>query len=732
MSDARAPRDLRRLAHACGVATSYVDVHDRVRQTSTEALLGVLRALGVRVQVPEDAAAALDHHRRRQTDRMLPPVCATFGSRATVELTTPAPRNSPTVACRVEIEYESGRLHRWVEDLTAHQPTDVGQVDGRQLVTWPLRLSGLPPGYHRLTVELAGTPEHGVADGPAETLLIAAPRRAWRPAEARPGWGGFLPLYAVRTDRDWGAGDLTDLEELAGWLGERGADVVATLPLLPTYLGGGSSGGAGESAEPFDPSPYSPVSRLFWNELVLDLARAPEWERCPRDRQLFDGQLTQHVAELRSRPLVDYHELAAVKGRVLATLSQVFFDGPGRRRADLDQLVADRPEIRDYAWFRAAVTRHGPAWWRWPATARDRRLNEDSVNTEVAHQHLYAQLLAHQQTGELSGRLAGRRLYLDLPVGARADGYDVWQHRELFALDTATGAPPDDLFAGGQNWSFPPLHPWRLRAEGYGYWSAVLRHHMSLADLLRLDHVMALHRLWWIPDGHDADDGAYVAYPADELYAVVLLESHRQRCQPVGENLGTVPDEVEAALGKRGVGRLYVVEHEAAADADPVLPPVPGDAVASINTHDMPPLAGWLEGKDIDEHHAAGIFDDAQAAEARAARRVTRRRLAAWLDTDPAGPLDDRPTGGRPGWRRLVVGLLAWLGASAADVVLVNLEDLWGESEPQNVPGTGSTRPNWRRRATRSLDEMGADADLAGVLDHLNAARTRTEKGCHG
>ncbi|MBW3578127.1 MAG: 4-alpha-glucanotransferase [Actinobacteria bacterium] len=683
------------LADLHGIQRTYEDAWGRRRRAGADSILAALRALRVPIESPEQAPGVLKAGLRERWARPLEPVVAAFGG-AVVEVEVRLPAEAIDHPVVFELTLEAGERYVWSETAAGRAPQAVETRDGVTYQAHVFDLRDLPNGYHDLVVETGAARAAG--------RVIVAPARAYHPEDRGHGWGAFLPLYALRTDRDWGAGDLTDLASFARWIGERGGAVVGTLPLLPVFLGG--------PGEPHDPSPYSPVSRLFWNELYLDLTRAPEFDRCQPARALVDSdRFAAERDDLRRASLVDYRRLARLKREVLTALSRCFFEDPGDRRGDLERLVAQRPEVEDYALFRGAVARYGSPWWEWPTGPRDGELELDTVDLDVARMHLYAQLLAREQVAALATdlRRSGQHPYLDLPIGTVADGYDVWRHREMFARGASAGAPPDKIFTGGQNWGFPPLHPHAVRASGYRHVVDVLRHHLELADELRLDHVMALHRLFWVPDGMETSGGVYVRYPADELYAVLLLESHRHRSRVIGENLGTVPDEVEDALRERGVARMYVVQYEADPDADPVLPPIPADTVASVNTHDMPPFARWWHGRDAQDGVELGLLDEVEAGRHREDRAKVRSKVAALLNAQGGlGP--DRTED--PG--AVLEALLEWLGASDARLVLANVEDLWQEDEPQNTPGTVDERINWRRRARHRLEDLG---DLPGVVD---------------
>jgi 4-alpha-glucanotransferase len=312
-------------------------------------------------------------------------------------------------------------------------------------------------------------------------------------------------------------------------------------------------------------------------------------------------------------------------------------------------------------------------------------------------------------------------LYLDLPVGVSPHGFDTWRHRGLFAA-CATGAPPDPYFTGGQNWGFPPMHPDACREDGYGYLRACLRFHMLHAEYLRLDHVMAFRRLFWIPSGLSAADGVYVRYRDEELYAVLCLESHRNRCRLVGENLGTVPAEVNAALTRHDLCGLYVGQYEMQ-PTRPALRPVPRNCVVSVNTHDMPPIARMWSAGDVDDRIGLGMLEKKRRGAERRTRERMKRALIAFLRAE-------RLLGkGRPDLASVRDALLRFLARSPADFVLVNLEDLWLETTWQNIPGTMREHPNWRRRLRLTLEEIEGDGEIGRVLRMVDRARKVTRPG---
>ena len=670
MRDTRtAPSEVNALAELAaiyGVVPAYQAVDGATRAASPEAILTLLRALGAPIEHHDDAEDALWDTQQGRALAILDPTTVVWmdGDR------TVRPRrlrSESGIPLECSLETETGETLEWIEAGDA-------VVLPRELET----------GYHALTVGIGGRRS-------ATTRLLVAPRETHDPD--RRAWGVFLPLYALRTRHGWGTGDLGDLERLMEWTASLGGRAVGTLPLLASFL-----------SKPFDPSPYSPVSRLFWNELYLDVERAPQLAASPEARALLDdAELLTEIRALHREPLVDYARAYRAKRRVLEALARAFFAGPEWRSDDFWRFLQEHPEAQGYASFRAAGELWGRPWHGWPQRLRQGSLQEGDYPEESARFHLYCQWLARRQLGALALAAKARdvELYLDLPVGAHPDGFDAWRYQELFVPAMTVGAPPDAFFAGGQNWGFPPLHPEKIREDGHRYVVASVRNVCRYAGILRVDHVMSLHRLYWIPSGAPATEGVYVRYPAEELWAILCIESRRWGTAVVGEDLGTVPPVVREAIDRHAARRMYVVPLELR-EAEPRLEPIPRRSVASLNTQDMPLFAAWW--RDADPSTRAAILEALDRA-----------------GHPAAAPYDAPPTERA---RRVMRAALEALAASDARLVLVNLEDLWLEELPQNEPGTTmDERPNWRRKARFSLETFSQLPDVVGALLDIDRLR---------
>ncbi len=517
----------------------------------------------------------------------------------------------------------------------------------------------LPLGYHALHV--AGT------DSP--TLVIAAPDQA-HPAPHH-ALGVMAPLYSMRSATgDTGIGNFTHLEQLADAAMVTGATVVGTLPLVATF--------------PDQPSPYSPASRRAWNELFVDMTSAPGWE----------GEIPQYTGD---QLWVDYEAVGPPIRGAIAEYAATVDDMP-QIRSRIDAFAAANPEMARYAAFRATCDRFGRNWRAWPDSA--------TGHPERVDYHLTAQWLATKQLQDLSDRLSarGQYLYLDLPIGCHADGYDVWDQPSLYA-PASVGAPPDSLFLGGQDWGLPAVIPSQSRRNGHQTYIKAVRHQLSVAGLLRVDHVMGWHRAWWVPHGLTATEGAYVMQPTDEMFAIICLESHRAGAAVIGENLGTVPETMSVALERHRLLGMKVAQ-------DGLNRP-DRDELIALSTHDTPPFAAWWNGQDITDGEDLGVYTDGRGDIARSHRQDTINYLEDVLGTKGLEATRD--------------GIMEWMAASEAGIAVINIDDLWAEERRQNVPGTDTERPNWRARHAMTMEEMTTDPAILTRLERLAELRRATQ-----
>ncbi len=664
---------LERLARLLGVLPAYRDGFRQDRRPSNEALCAALAALGAEVATPADVDEALRAARSARWTRLAEPVVASWVG-PPVEIGIRLPETGADNLVQATLVEEGGGIREWSMPVASLRVARFVTLGSRRYAALRFPVArALPVGYHRLRLR-AGVLE-------SETLLIRAPRKC--PKLART-WGVFLPLHALHSRRSPAVGTFRDLGALIDWVQDLGGGLVGTLPLLAAFLD-----------EPYAPSPYTPASRLFWNEFYLDLHQVPEWSaEMGGIQEASGGRHVDFRQQMRSKRAA----LEQAAGRLEAS-----------RRAQFQDYLEATPELRAYSSFRAGLERGNVGGLAFDA------------DNPACRYHAYAQWQADSQIRQLS-QAASRRgpgLYLDLPLGTHPQGFDCFRFPESFARDAAGGAPPDRFFSKGQNWGFAPIHPWRAREAGHEYFIASVRHHLRHAGVLRIDHLMGLHRMYWIPEGFDGDQGTYVRYPAEELYAIVCLEATRHRTAVVGEDLGTVPGYVRQCMAEHGLRRTYVAQFEFRGEQEAPLPTPPAGAVASVNTHDTATFSTFWSGADIDDQVALGLLDEPHAVEARERRGGLREALLAYFGSGPDSH--------EPGDRALAVlrSCLEGLSESDADCVMVTLEDLWGEPEPQNTPGTDLERPNWTRRARLGFEEFQRHPEVLEVLRNVNRRRSR-------
>ena len=693
-ADGRSP--LGRLAARHGVEASYEDAWGRLREVSEETLVAVLQALGAPVSSAREAAGVLGGETATAAGSLsLPPVVVAWDGRLPPVPIGPADASRAVgLALALEDGGEAGEL------------LSVEVRDGSATV---VAAGALPFGVHELAV--ASTPgglgRAGATrkEEPEEITVISAPSRP--PAVGPRDWGLFAPAYGL-----FGEGlepaSFTTLERLGVLAGRRGAAYVATLPLLAEPSRADEPGGR--------PAPYGPLSRMWWNEGYLDPARDPEL-----------AELAGRLGVRAPAGGVDVGARAAALRPALAAALGRLGEHGGERLGRYEQFLADRPDVLAYAQFRAARELEGGDWSRWPVSWRHGLVDERALPPDAVAAHLYAQFACEEQVAAMAGALGenGSGLLFDLPVGCRPDGFDTWAFPGSFATGASIGAPPDGFFRAGQDWGFRPLHPEGERRSGYEVTRGALSHLLRHAAACRLDHAMGLSRLWWIPAGAEPGEGAYVRYRLEETLAVCCLEAWRHGAALVGEDLGTVEASLTEALAAHGVAGMHVavfdLESEAAHPMEP-LSPRPGSA-AYVDTHDTATFAGWFTGADLELRRRLGLLgDDLGPLSAR--RRDARMTL---VDRLVASDLLREAEADEPA--AVHEALAGELAASAAGLVLVNLEDCFGELDPQNVPGTTGEHANFCRPLARSLQEIERDGRVESTLRRVDRTRRQADLG---
>lgn len=724
---------LERLGRIHGIDPDYYDIWGQRHVVPDASLHALLGALGEGAGAQAEVEAAITAAERARLRRLLPPVIVVQEQAAPWSVRLNLPDADAGVALAWRLTEENTASHEGEFDRATVKLAETAELNGERFVAREVALAvAVPCGYHRLAI---------LRDGAAlcEAAFIVVPPRCYRPSAVDNDgrvWGAAVQLYAVRSERNWGMGDFTDLETLLAQWGARGADIVGVNPLHALF-----------PHNPEHASPYSPSSRCFVNVLYIDPEAVADFGDCDEVLALARAPGFQsRLKMLREAELVDYAGVAAVKLPVLERCYAHFRErhlarGTARAQAFRDYAAAHAPALRLHALFEALQEhfhRENSQVWGWPAwpeAYRDPAAPEVArfAESSAARVEFYEYL---QWQAELQLEAVGRRcqklglgvgLYQDLAVSVDRGGAEAWANQDLYAIAASVGAPPDEFNLRGQDWGLPPLAPERLRATAYAPFVDTLRANMRHAGALRIDHVMALARLYWVPQGGDPRDGGYVHYPFEDLAGIVALESHRNRCMVIGEDLGTVPDYVRATLARTGILSYRVLLFERQQSGDFKLPAeYPADALVTAATHDLPTLAAYWEGRDLALRQQLGLFPAEEVRQAQVrARAQDRMRLLLALEregllpegasTDPATLPEMTPA--------LMLALHAFLARSAARVLVVQPEDVLGVREQVNLPGTISEHPNWRRKLPLPLERWPDDEGFSRIARMLAALR---------
>jgi 4-alpha-glucanotransferase len=714
---------LRGLAEAAGIARTYIDAAGQPREVSSATLRSLLAALGV-----SDRAAPAP---------MLDPVAVIEeGQPPALALALPAGDAPSGGTWRLESE-DGSRLDGAfrLEDLSV-LAADGGTI--RRSLMLPTA-PALPLGYHRLEVEIGRRSD--------ETMVIVVPRRAYLPeawAEGRREWAVTAQLYALRSRRNWGIGDFSDLSALARGAAQWGASAIGVNPLHALL-----------AAEPPQISPYSPSSRSLLNPIYIDVTAVPEFSEDPAADDEAGGS-----AALRASEFVDYPGVWAAKHRALTRLHRIF-----RRRhlGEQGEPLTERGNafagfrrelgapLERFAIFealhehlRAQGNRSG--WHDWPHAYRD-PTSPSVAAFAAAHRERvefsqYLQWEADQQLGAASASARGAGmtlgLYRDIAVGASPDGAEAWGDQALLVPGVSVGAPPDAYNSRGQDWGLAPLSPLALKARAFAPFIATLRANMRHAGAVRVDHILGVKRLWWVPWGSAPTDGAYIAYPLNELVGIIALESRRNRCLVIGEDLGTVPEGFRDEMQRRAIlsYRLLMFERERG-DGDFIKPAAyPELAAAAVSTHDLATLQGFWQSRDLDWRDRLGVYPSAEEAERdRRYRTASREKLTSalrgegGLSPEAAILLGGAGDTGPDGAAALAIAAHRFLAGARSRLLLVQLEDLLGEVEQVNLPGTLDEHPNWRRKLRLTLEEILSDPAIRRLVQAVEDGRRAASDG---
>jgi len=718
------PDALDDLCALAGIERIYFDQFGTQHEVSGDVICAMTEALGLG---GDAEAAALN--RMRAAVPLEPATVVHAGDGPAILVTLAAGAEDSLL--HWTIAEEQGQTHKGSIRFGDLELADAVEAVGQRWERRQLRMpASLPLGYHKASIKL-----DDAAATAATALLIVAPSHAFMPAALQDGagvWGFAIQLYALRSERDWGIGDFGSLATLIEYAAASGAGVIGLNPLHALYLD-----------EPERASPYSPSSRVYLNPLYIDVTSVPDYAESHEASALVRSPDFQAMlARLRERDLIDYQGVAAAKLRVLEILHKSFKrlhvarDTP--RAHDFAQFRrAEGEPLRRFAIFQAVREERGSRdssqrYWRdWPRSLRD---PSSPAVAAFASEHAerieffeYLHWIAVQQLAACSAaaRRAGMPigLYTDLAVGVDAGAGEAWARQETIVAGWSVGAPPDNWNSRGQDWGLSPVNPIALRREGFRMFIDLVRSNMRCAGALRIDHILGLWRTFWIRHGTDAGQGAYLRYPFADLVGILALESHRARCLVIGEDLGTVPEGLQAELDRAGILSCRVMLFERHSHGRFRTPgEYPRRALVSVSTHDLPTLPAYWRGGDLDLRAKLGFLSKPGQLEGeRSRRRADVAQLAAALRQQ--GLIGEAVPEEAP-----VEAVYRYLARTPGRLMMVQLEDALGVTEQINVPGTVDEYPNWRRRLPLALKAIFANERVKTLCQALARERPHADR----
>ncbi len=714
---------LKQVADMARISDSYISAWGDEAFVKDETILRLLSSLGY--DTSNDEKLLKSAEKKHKKDVLEPVLVVKSGEPVEVPLHLGASARESEFSWRLETE--QGRILEGY--LQSQIVRDERASGGPLLFELPRDLEW---GYHQLLVYRKRRKT------PYAMSLIVTPQACFKQDALELGkklWGPSVQLYTLRTQHNWGIGDFGDLKQLVSEIASRGGDFVGLNPIHALF-----------PANPEGASPYSPSSRRWLNILYIDVSSVPEFSLSAEAQQLVgSSRFQKRLQQVRDTHWVNYSDVASLKLSVLPQLYTEFKTrhlekGTERARHFLDFVEEGGESLLHQAAFdalHAELHAQDPSIWGWPvfpeeyqsfsnqAVTRFIEENRDKVNL-----YMYLQWVADSQINEAQalaeekGMAVG--LYRDLAVGVANSGSETWADDGNLVMDASIGAPPDILGPLGQNWGLPPLNPQTLKERSYDAYIKLLRANMKHCGALRIDHVLGLLRLWWIPEGKGATEGAYIYYPVEDMLAILALESHRHQCSVIGEDLGTVPDEIVDILAQAGIHSYKVFFFETAEDGGYYSPShYTEQSMSALCTHDMPTLRGFWHCDDLKTGRELGLYPDEEQLKALFDDRLHCKQeilnSIAWHGFLPEGVGHDAKL--VPMDRYLSEALQLHLASGASALLSIQLEDWLEMDQPVNIPGTVDEYPNWRRKLSFNLDQLFSSEEVNHIARRLTDVR---------
>jgi 4-alpha-glucanotransferase len=723
---------IEKLADLVGFHRSYTDSYGNQVYANESARYNLLIAMGYDLSNDDTINASITKLQEDTWRKMLPAVhIAKLEDNEHIIIVSLAITECSQMSWTIVTEQgETLTGEVLLNELHVHEEHYLSDVKHQKFI---LTLPTLPQGYHDFTICYDQNKEN--------CHLIYAPKTCFSPQEASTDkmWGYAAQLYSLKSEENWGMGDFGDLKSLVKKSAEQGASAIGLNPLHPLYQN-----------NPAHRSPYSPTSRCFLNSLYIDVTQVPNFKTCKAAQKRFNSDEFQaKVAFARNTELIDYPAVADVKFEIIEILFENFLSENISEKVSspyqefIDFKVEQGNDLLLLTTFDALYEHfrktdfNAYGWKMWPEEFQSPHTQQVAEFQKQESKRLdyfaFLQWLAHRQlndiasTAQTSGMPVG--LYLDLAVGCDGSGVDVWSDKDVYVSGAAVGAPPDAMNTLGQDWGLTPINPVALQQQGYLPLIKALRSNMQYAGALRIDHILGLMRQYWVAPGMKANEGIYITFPFKDILRIIALESRRNDCVVIGEDLGTVPDgfsEIMEAAGLLSYKVLFFERWESGLFKRPEM--YPEQSMVTVSTHDLPTLTGWWKGRDLQWRQTLNLYPNEEMGQQERSARIEDRNLliAALADLDVID-LEKAPQQTPAEMNtELSMAVQKYMAKAPSHIQLIPLEDGLEIIEQVNIPGTIDEHPNWRQKLPVTMNEFWEENSVISIAQAMKQARPKT------
>jgi len=727
---------LERLVAERGIESNFIDAWGKPATIKDASKVKLLKAMGYAVENEQELLEQVEDEAAVEWLCALNPV-QVVNYEDQLSLAVRVTIDNANDVYQILIQEESGKASTLAFTPIDYVLTASVEIDDTEIQQYQVTFDQtLGLGYHQLTLQkddtIVATMRH-----------ISVPTRCYIPTEISQGkkiWGLSVQLYCIRSTRNWGIGDFTDLSRLVKDAAAKGADFVGLNPIHALY-----------PANPDACSPYGPSSRRWLNFMYIDVEAIETFSHSEVQKWFADESIQSRLDNLRAIEYVDYEGVAELKLNALEHVFGVYrtqFLTKNTKqnkafKAFIEQGGDSLATLAIFEALQATLKSQGKEFWGWPVFPEQYRDYTGPAVATFAKKHkvrvqfyMFLQWQAAQQYERVSdhakqtGMLIG--LYRDLAVGVSEGSAEIWGNPDLYCIDASVGAPPDILGPLGQNWGLPPMDPQRLFEQGFQPIIDLFASNMKKSGALRIDHVMALLRLWWVYRGDDASEGGYVYYPVDELLGILALESVRNNSLVIGEDLGTVPEEIRAKLADNGMYSYRLFFFEQAQDGGFYSPShYPVQSMSTLTTHDMPTLIGYWHCDDLALGKKVGLYPDEDVLQTLYQTRHDNKQqilntLHGHQSISDSISHDVHHVGMTT---ELNYGMQTHMAGGSSALLSLQLEDWLQMDKPVNIPGTFSEYPNWKRKLTRNIEDIFSDPAINQLADEISQRRLRVSSG---